>query len=102
VKVFNVSRHRNLLLADSYLATARAIAKAHPGWIDDRSSNWAYSEHRRLLRAAYDFLVAAELGLLAGRVRWLAQASEMNVTYAWSRFDRLNAGTTSVEEGGRA
>lgn len=98
----NVSRHQNLVLADAYLRAARAIAKAHPGWIDGRSSNWAYSEHRRLLRAAYDFLVAAELGLLAGRVRWLAQASEMNVTYAWSRFDRLNGSEPSFAKGGAA
>jgi len=79
-------------LADTLLCRARAIAQAHPEWIDGREGNWAYSEHRQYLRDSYDHYAAAGLGLLAGRVRWLAQASEMNVADAWSKFDRLNTG----------
>lgn len=88
-------RVRSWLLwqADLYLRSARKIATEHPDWLESREG-WAHPEYDYKLRNAYQLYVAAGLGLLAGRVRWLAQRA--NVVDAWEKFDRLNAGGCGV------
>ena len=91
---FNVQERRsNLCQADRWLRKAREIAVEHPEWIESRKG-WAYPEYDRCLRHAHNFYVAAGLGLVAGRVRWLAQRE--NVVDAWVKFDKLNAGGCGV------
>jgi hypothetical protein len=87
-------RDWHLWQADLHLRSARLLAVEHPDWIYHRAG-WTDAEHARLLEGAYGFYLAAGLGLLAGRVRWLAR-QRGNVLDAWEKFDRLNAGGCGV------
>jgi hypothetical protein len=87
-------REVNLRAADRHLLRARRIAAEHPTWVD-RQRGYADVEHARHLQAAYTFYLAAGLGMLAGRIRWLAR-QRGSVLDAWAKFDRLNAGGCGV------
>ncbi len=80
--------------ADAHLAEARRLAARRTAEITARVADWAYPTYMRHLTMAYRLYGKAGLGLLAGRVRWLAQRE--NVVDAWAKFDRLNAGACGV------
>ena len=80
--------------ADAYVAEARHLAARRTSEIDARKPDWAYPTYMRNLTLAYRLYRKAGLGLLAGRVRWLAQRE--NVVDAWAKLDRLNAGGCGV------
>lgn len=82
-------------MGDALLDNARGMALCY-ATADGLLAPRILATHRERLRNAAQFYRYAGLGLLAGRVRWLAQASEMNAADAWSKFDRLNAGGCGV------
>ena len=73
--------------ADAHLAEARHLAARRTAEIAERT-------YMRNLTMAYRLYRKAGLGLLAGRVRWLARRE--NVREAWAKFDKLNAGGCGV------
>ncbi len=85
---------------DNYLARARRLA------IDPKGFSHYWEDLRKLLDMAAHDCRKGGLGFLADRVDFFARRVEAyrdltNVRDLWEKFDRLNAVTTSVEEGGR-
>ena len=91
----NASRHEIILWADDLLDNARRLAvtftRCDDGtFVSAAARGWYYGG----LEKAASLYRDAGLGLLAGRVEWLAKAE--NVRAAWAKFDRLNAGGCGV------
>jgi hypothetical protein len=87
------SRTESLAWADALLNEARSMAQCYAD-AAGRLAEHIHGQHRRRLRATARYYRDAGLGLLAGRVAWLA--SRENVVDAWQKFDRLNAGGCGV------
>ncbi len=87
-----------LRVADELLDAARAVVARHArpdGTLDKRHAG----EHLHRVRAAAVLYRRAGLGLLAGRLHWLADAVTYhggNVVGEWASFDRLNADGCNV------
>lgn len=88
-----LGRWNNLQWGDALLDNARDMARCYAA-ADGTLAPHILATHRKRLRNAAEFYRDAGLGLLAGRVRWLAQRE--NVVDAWAKFDRLNAGGCGV------
>jgi hypothetical protein len=87
------ARWNNLQWGDALLDNARDMARCYAA-ADGTLAPHMLATHRVRLRDAAQFFRDAGLGLLAGRLRWLAQRD--NVVDAWKNFDRLNAGGCGV------
>lgn len=87
------SRTESLAWGDALLDEARSMARCYAD-ADGRLAEHIHGQHRRRLRATARYYRDAGLGLLAGRVAWLAQRE--HVVDAWAKFDRLNAGGCGV------
>lgn len=79
---------------DFHVRCARELATERTAEIVERAVGWTYPEYVRYLTLAARHYRAAGLGLLAGRVEWLAKQSDPAT--AWAKFDRLNAGGCGV------
>jgi hypothetical protein len=88
-----LDRWNNLQWGDALLDIARDMARCYAD-ADGTLAPHILATHRNRLRNAARCYRDAELGLLAGRVRWLSQRN--NVADAWQKFDRLNAGGCGV------
>jgi len=92
-------RLATLRLADELLDAARAVVARHArpdGTLDGAHSR---GQHLNRVRAAAVLYRRGGLGLLAGRLHWLADAvtyHDGNVVDEWASFDRLNAGGCGV------
>ncbi len=102
-KIAPDDRYALIAFADRRIREARRFQIAPNGLL---TPGYCY-EFWQLLNTAGSAYLDAGLSLLAGRVAFFARRVEWygEITDArdlWEKFDRLNAGTTSFEEGGRA
>lgn len=92
-------RHRKRLIesADEGLRELLAQLRGH-GFISGHGGGFLPPAEKRLFIECLQACAAqyrdCGLGLLAGRVEWLAKQS--NLGAAWVKFDRLNAGGCGV------
>jgi len=93
-------RARLIARGDYFVAEARQLACRHSSEHGFLAQEQAY-EYWEVLNAADNAYRAAGLGLLAGRLAFLARrVAEFgdleNVRDAWRKFDQLNAGGRGV------
>jgi hypothetical protein len=91
-------RLADLRLADEMLDAARAVVARHacPDGTLNKQQRW---QHLHRVRAAAVLYRRVGLGLLAGRLHWLADNvayHDGNVVDEWALFDRLNTGGCGV------